>query len=395
MWKKYLTALCFSIAFLAHTQEAMRPEVAKALQAAQEAFNAKKLEEAYQKIQDVKAKQNLNDTEKSFVLRLDAVIALRLEKNEQAAQALDALLLLPSIAPADRPSILETAITANVRLKDYEKVLSLAKRYLEEGGKNPQIRLVMIQTLALLGDHQAVVQEMQTKLKLDSQVGLQADEAQLRLLAYSQQKIKDEAGYLVSLKQLVARFPSQEYWSDLLNRLPRQSGFNKRSQLDVYRLGLQANALSESEDFTDAAQAALKAGLPYEALRFLDRGTQQGVFSSSEEKIIAEKLRNQAQLRAQEDDKQPQGQIATAKTGELFAQLADVALSKSQWSQAAILYEKALNLGGLKYKAQVQLHLGYVLFQAGEQTRAKSVWQSIQDDFSAQELASLWQLESH
>ena len=399
MWKKYLTAICLAVALVTHAQETMRPEVAKALQVAQDAFNAKKLDEAFQKIQDLKAKQNLNDTEKAFTLRLDAVIALRLDKNEHAAQAIEALLLLPNLAPADRPALLESAITANTRLKAYDKVVLLAKRYLEEGGKNPQIRLVMIQSLALQGQHQAVVQEMQTKLKLDAQAGVQADEAQLRMLAFSQQKIKDEAGYVASLKQLVARFPSPDYWSDLLNRLPRQPGFNKRSQLDVYRLALQVQALTEADDFTDAAQTALKAGLPYEALRFLEQGSKQGVFSSPETKDSADKLTKQAQQRGQEDDKQASPQTANAKTGEAFAQLADVALSKAlskaQFAQSAELYQKALSLGGLKYKPQVQLHLGLALLQSGDQAQAQTVWQQIQEDASAQELALLWLAATH
>jgi tetratricopeptide (TPR) repeat protein len=260
-------------------------------------------------------------------------------------------------------------------------VVEWSQRYLQQGGTNSRIRLALIQSLAVQGAHQEVLKEMPAKLQADAAAGKLPDEAELRMYAFSQQQVKDEAAYIKTLTELVKRFPSQAYWGDLLNRIPRQAAFNARYQLDVFRLMDATQNLEDADDYADMAQAALKAGLPHEALRMLDKVAQPA---------SAANLKKQVQQRVVEDDKAMQGIGPNSEDAALLAQWADVQLSKGDWRVAVPAYEKALTKGGLRREAETRLHCGIALLKSGQSDAAKVMLSSVKGDDTATLLAALW-----
>ena len=57
-------------------------------------------------------------------------------------------------------------------------------------------------------------------------------------------------------------YPKKEYWTDLLNRVQKKSGFSDRLSLDVYRLKLATGNVTTANDYLEMAQLAIQAGLP-------------------------------------------------------------------------------------------------------------------------------------
>jgi tetratricopeptide (TPR) repeat protein len=277
-------------------------------------------------------------------------------------------------------------VSVSQRNKDHAKVVQWARRYAQEGGKNQRVHIMKVQALALQGLHKDVLQEMQEAYKA---AGYQAEESELRIYAFSQKQLKDDAGYASTLTQLVTRFPSKDYWSDLLNSMGRAPGINARTQLDVSRLMDAAGTMEEAEDYLDTAQFAIKAGLPYEALRFLDQGQAAGLYKGATAANAA-KLKQQAQQRAAEDDKALKSLTMASDNGPLLVQLGDVLLSKGQWTEAAEAYQKALSKGGLKREADARLHCGIALLKAKQADQAKAMLQSVAGDASVVQMAKLW-----
>ncbi|WP_435753410.1 hypothetical protein, partial [Salmonella enterica] len=66
------------------------------------------------------------------------------------------------------------------------------------------------------GDFALAKAEMSTYLAANEQAGTQPTEDQLRLLASTSLKTNDTAGYVAALERIVVRFPSKEYWADLI-----------------------------------------------------------------------------------------------------------------------------------------------------------------------------------
>ncbi len=385
-WKKMLALSVLGVALHAVAQVNMRPEVARSLQAAQEAIQAKLPDVALQRIQEARATPQLSEPEKMFLERLSVVAAMNAQKFDLAASSLEYLLQSKELSAADRLTLTETMVSVSQRNKDHAKVVQWARRYAQDGGKNQRVHTMKVQALALQGLHKEVVQEMQDAYKT---AGYQAEEAELRIYAFSQKQLKDDAGYVNTLAQLVTRFPNKEYWTDLLNAMGRVPGISARTQLDVSRLMEAAGTMQEGEDFIDTAQFAIKAGLPHEALRVLDQGQAAGLYKGTLTSQAA-KVKQQAQQRATEDDKATKSLSLASDNGPMLVQLGDVLLSKGQWVEAAEAYQKALSKGGLKRDADARLHCGMALFKAKQMEQAKAMLQSVSGDASATMMAGLW-----
>lgn len=379
-WKKILAMSVLGVALSSVAQVNLRPEVAKTLQAAQEAIQSNQPDTALQRIQELRLGAQLTEPERLLLERVAVVAAMNAQKFDVASTSLEYLLQNKDLTAADRLTLSETMINVSLRNKDYAKVVTWAKHYAQAGGTNPRVYLAMIQSLSLQKMHKEVLQEMVERQKLDASTGRLAEEAELRVYAFSQKQLKDDAGYVRTLTQLVKRFPSKDYWSDLLNTMGRLPGFSTRLQLDVSRLMEATDTLDGADDYTDMAVFALKVGLPYEALRALEKAPS----------AANAKLKQQAQQRAAEDDKAMRSLSLASEDPALLVQLGDVMLSKGQWDKAAEAYQKALTKGGLKREAEVRLHHGIALFKLNQVASAKSMWASVQGDESLMTLSALW-----
>ena len=219
--------------------------------------------------------------------------------------------------------------------------------------------------------------------------GYEADESELRIYAFSQKRLKDDSGYLRTLTELVTRFPSKDYWSDLLANMGRAPGVTARTQLDIFRLMFAAGVANEGEDYLDAALFALKAGLPHEAMSVLEQGQAADLYKGSLAATYV-KLKHHAQRSVAEDEKAMKSMSLVSDSGPMLVQLGDVLISKEQWVAAAEAYQKAINKGGLKREADVRLHCGIALFKAKQTEQAKAMLQSVAGDPSVVQMAGLW-----
>ena len=385
-WKKLFALSVLGVALHSVAQVNMRPEVSKPLQAAQEAIQAKQPDIALQKIEEARAKPQLTEPEKMYLERLSVVAAMNAQKFDVASSSLEYLLQNKELSATDRATLTEMMVSVSQRNKDHAKVVQWARRYAQDGGKNQRVHIMKVQALALQGLHKDVVQEMTDAYKTK---GYQTEEAELRIYAFSQKQLKDDAGYIGTLTQLVTRFPTKDYWSDLLNIMGRAPGINARTQLDISRLMDAAGTMEEAEDYLDTAQFAIKAGLPYEALRVIEQGQIAGLYKGLIAANVA-KLKQQAQQRAAEDDKALKSLTLASADGPMFVQLGDVLLSKGYWAEAGEAYQKALSKGGLKREADARLHCGIALLKAKQADQAKTMLQSVTGDALAVQMAVLW-----
>lgn len=385
-WKQLFALSVLGVALHSVAQVNMRPEVSKPLQAAQEAIQAKQPDVALQKIQEARATPQLTEPEKMYLERLSVVAAMNAQKFDVASSSLEYLLQNKELSATDRATLTETMVSVSQRNKDHAKVVQWARRYAQDGGKNQRVHIMKVQALALQGLHKDVLQEMQEAYKASA---YQADESELRIYAFSQKQLKDDAGYASTLTQLVTRFPSKDYWADLLSTMGRVPGINARTQLDVSRLMEATGTMEEGEDFMDTAQFAIKAGLPHEALRALEQGQAAGLYKGALASNAA-KIKLQAQQRAAEDDKTMKSMTMASDNGPILVQLGDVLMSKGQWVEAAEAYQKALSKGGLKREADARLHCGIALLKAKQYEQAKSMFQSVTGEPSVVQMAKLW-----
>ena len=384
--------VCFGLTFHAHAQVAVRPEVAKSLQAAQDALKAGQIESALTMAQQTLAMPGITASEKPIIQRTLAVAALQAKNFPLAVSTLENLIQeMPADTPAaQKRPLIESLLNASQQAQDYPRVVDWARTYLKLEGSNPSVRPVLIQTLSVMKRHDEVVQEVKEKIRLDEAAKLKTSESELRMMAVSQRQLKDDAGYNATLKLLLQNYPSKAYWGEMIPRLARQANFNARFDLDLYRLLELTGNLEDAIEYVDMANLALKAGLPAEASRTVERAYSAGLLGKGSDAANHQKLRQQIQQRLNEDDKALPALEKSAKDANALASLADVYASKQKWDQAQAQYAKALAQGGLRREAETRLHAGIVLFNAGQKAEALKMWDSVQGDATAVDIAQLW-----
>ena len=386
----FALGLCISGPVSAQTP--IRPEVAKSLQAAQDALKAGQLDSALLLSQQTLAMPGITVLEKPLIQRTLAVAALQAKNFPLAISTLENLIQdMPDSTPAaQKRPLIESLLNASQQAQDFPKLVDWARIYLKLEGSNPSVRPVLIQTLSVLKRHDEVVQEMKEKMRLDEAAKVKTPESELRMLAVSQRQLKDDSGYNGTLKRLLQNYPSKAYWAEIIPRVARQANFNARFDLDLYRLLEQTGNMEDAYEYVDMANLALKAGLPAEASRVLEQAYATGRMGKGSDAVNHQKLRQQIQLRLNEDDKALPALEKSAKDANALASLADVYAAKQKWDQSLALYNKALAMGGLRREAETRLHAGIALFKLGQKAEANTLWDSIQGDATAIELAQLW-----
>ncbi len=370
----------------------LRPEVLKPLQAAQEALKAGQFDNAVALAQQALALPGITATEKPIIQRTLAVAAMQSKNFPLAISTLENLIqeFPNSISAAQKLQLMESLLSACQQAQDLPRVVSWARTYLKLEGSNPSVHPVLIQTLSVLKRHEEVVQEVKEKMRLDALAKIKTPENEMRIMAISQRQLKDDAGYTQTLKWLLQNYPTKAYFGEMIPRLARQANFNARFDLDLYRLLEATGNMEDTVEYFDMASLALKAGLPAEASRIVDRAYTEGLFGKGSDASNHQKLKQQAQQRMVEDEKALPALEKSAKDANAFASLADVYASKQKWDLAQAHYEKALNMGGLRREAETRLHAGIALAKAGQKAAAIKMWDSAQGDATAEDIAQLW-----
>jgi len=386
--------LALGFVFSASAQELVRPEVTKSLLAAQEAIKTGQFENAIALAQQALALPGITPVEKPVIQRNLAVAAMQAKQFPLAVSTLEALLQeLPEDAPpAHKLTLIESLLSASQQAKDLARVVSWGRTYLKLEGSNPSVWPVVVQTLSVLNRHEEVVQEVKEKIRLDEAAKLKTPESDYRLMAFSQRQLKDDEAYNNTLKTLLQKYPSKAYWSEIIARVARKANFNARFDLDLYRLLEITGNMEDTVEYVVMANLALNAGLPAEAARIVELAYAAGNMGKGSDAANHQKLRLQVQQRLNEDEKALPAIEKSAKDANTLASLADVYASKQKWNQSNDFYNKALAMGGLRREAETRLHAGLVLSKMGQKLEAVKMWDSVQGDATAVELAQLWKI---
>jgi tetratricopeptide (TPR) repeat protein len=374
----------------AMAQGSLRNEVIKPVAAAQEAIKSNQNDQALGLLRDALAVPQLSAAEKNMILRTQAVAAMRAQKWPLAVEALESLVTSADVPQADKRPLLESLINASLQTKDDARVVKWSRQYVQDGGSNGAVHLALVQSLAVSGQHAEVVTVMLAKIRQDAATGKKTPEAELRTLAVSYRQLKDDAGYMATLKQLLSAYPSKPYWAEVIGRMSQQAGLNTRLELDLYRLLEQTDNIEDAAEYIEMAALALKAGLPSEAVRILNKGFDGGILGKGGEAAAHNKLRTDAQKKVREDDALFAQLEKTAKDGASWAAVGDVHFSRQNWSAAHVAYAKAIESGGLRREHEVRLHDAISLIQADQKQAARQQLALVNGDATAVELAALW-----
>ena len=238
----------------------VRPEVGRPLQAAQALVKQRKGREAMAEIAKAEAIPNLSAYERQIIAQMKAAASSASGDNDATIRNNEAL--LAGKTGRDTLPLVQGIAVAYYNKKEYAEAAKYAQRYFKEGGNDPSMRSLLLQSYYLGNDCNSVSKMLGNVTEDNSR---RPSEEDLQILANCYLKQKDNAGYVAAIEKLVVHYPKASYWTDLLARVQKKPGFSDRLALHVFRLRMETGNLTSADDYLEMAQLALQAGLPAEA----------------------------------------------------------------------------------------------------------------------------------
>jgi hypothetical protein len=371
----------------------LRPEVANAVNAAQDAARGGQKDVAESKLREAAATPNLSMFEQAVIERGRAGVSLSQSDWPQAIRSLEVVVNSNQFSGADQLQMIELLGKISYQEKDYLRAVSWLKRYATEGGSDPAVRDLLPQALYLANEFKPAADEVEARVAADEAAGRATPEQTLRLLMSCYVQLKDDAGYVRTLERMAQAAPKPEYWSELLSRVSKQPGFSERLWIDIYRLRLAANLMRSADEYVELAQLALQAGYPAEALTVIDRGLSLSLLGNGKDAAAHTALRERASKAAEKDSVDLGRAEASAKStreGDTLVNIGYAYVTAGQASKGLALMEQGLAKGNLKRPDEARLHFGQALWQAGRKEDAANAFASVQGADGSAALARVW-----
>lgn len=407
-WRRCVAAYAFAFACAAllasfwpagpgYAQETLRPELGRPLKAAEELIKSRRYREALAKVREAEAVPNRTAQENAVLERMRMAAASGADDTDTAVRAFEALSAANQLAPAERLRMIESIAGGYYRDRDYVRAGQWAQRYLREGGGNPAMRTLLIQSQYLAGDYAGVLKELSAELQAAERSNSAPPEDRLKLMLSAALKANDSGAYVRAMEKLVEFYPKQEYWVELLGRLQRKAGFSDRLALDIHRLSLATGSMTSADDFMEMAQLALQAGLGAEADQVLQKGFGSGVLGKGPQAERHRRLRALVAKRLAEEQHgraDAEREALEARDGNALMRIGMNLIYQGQAPGGLQLMQQGIAKGDLKRPEDAKLHLGIGYLLAGDKARALTTLKMVSGNDGTADLARLWTLHA-
>jgi outer membrane protein assembly factor BamD (BamD/ComL family) len=371
----------------------VRPEVGKPVSAAIDLLKAKKGRDSLVKLRDAEAVAGKSAYESYLIARVKGQAAASAGEPAVAAEAFEAALASPAMPAAERPLLLAGLAGQYYSAKSYGKAAEACDRYFKEGGNDPAMHTLQVQSYYLAGDLARAAREIQADIQSAERDGKVPPEQSLQILADISNRQKDMATFLATMEKLVGHYPKPDYWASVVYAVTTKPGLSQQLALDVLRLKLATHTLRVADEYVEAAQYALQAGFPVEAKRFLDAGYAANKLGSGPEAERHKRLRDSTEKKLAEDVKglaQDERKATQAADGNTLLNTGLNYVLHGQADKGLPLMAQGLKKGGFKRPEDAKLHYGMALILAGDKTKGIETLRGVTGADGPADLARLW-----
>jgi len=373
--------------------DTVREEIGKPLKEAAELTKAKQHKEALAKIDEADAVPAKTPYESYVISRNRGAAAFAAGNTDLAAKSFTDAIAFKRLTKDEVLDISRALAVQFYNKPDHANAIVWASRYLEAGGPDPQLKVLLAQSHFLRNDCASAAAVLQKFHRDEAAAGRAMLESQLQLWANCEMKLKHNDELVTALEKLATHYPKKSYWTDLIRRVQVNPAFSERLALDAYRLQVYAGVIDNPEEYLDMAGLAMQAGFPGEARKVLDQGVADKLLVPTDMKV--KKLQEQVAKGLAEDLKamaQDEQRAAAAKTGVTPVSIGFNFVLHGQFGKGIPLIEQGIAKGGLKYPEDAKLKLAVAYLYAGQKDKAVQAFKSIAATDGVEVLARLWLL---
>lgn len=374
--------------------DTLTPAVAKALHDAQTALASHAYDRARQAVDQAAAVKGLSAYDEYVITQMRAAVATQAGDTATATAAYEKLMASSRTPVSARNQMLMSEATMAYTAKNYAAASGAIERYLKVAGPNPQMQLLLVQSLYLQRDYAGVLRVAGPMVSADVAAGRRPGESMLQMQAASAVALKDADTASQAYAMLARYYSKKEYWALLLHELVTRTAIPESLQLDVYRIRMAAGDSLHARDYMDMAEIALQQHLPQLASDLMAHGYRMGALGTGAEAPRQARLRAMVE-KAAADRKAGNAadeQAALAQSGgdALFLVGYNDVLS-GQAQHGLALMRQAL-AKGVTDPAVATLHLGLAQLQANQPKEAAATFERITGKGPVRDIAQLWLL---
>ena len=389
----------------ADTAETVRAEVGKPVQAAQALIKQGKFKEALAKLREADGVAARTPYENYAIEYTRLSAANSAGDLATAGKAFEALAASGRLPPASQQQLSLALASQYYRAGSYQEALIWTQRYQQLGGQDPAARTLVYQSHYQSGNFEAAAKALGADLAAEEKAGRVPPENLYQLLANSELKRGNQAGYQQALEKLLAAYPKREYWLGVLQGVAAKPGFPDRLALDLARLRLATDTMGGSantpavlaEQYFDTLQRLLQAGFAGEAKALSDKAFGAGILGAGKDAAREQRLRALVEKTYAEDKKtlgQGDAEAAAARSGDALLAQGFNYVGHGDFDKGLPMMEQGIAKGALKYPDDARLHLGYAQLQAGRKAEAIKTFKTVSGTDGTADLARLWILQA-
>ncbi len=377
----------------APVQQAVRAQVGEPLRAAQQLAKERQFAAARDKIRAASAVPGLSPYETFLIDRVQAFVAANSGDEKTLTTSLTAVVGSGFLAPADRLRMMRALAGTYYREKNYEQAAHWADRVLHDGGPDPAMQDVAIDSRYLRKEYGPAAQALRQLLAADAAAGRTPSEAHLQLLLSCEDHLGNRTDAADALDRLLAAYPKKAYWRLALARIESNPKFPDRLGLDLLRLRFALGLLTQESDAMTMAQLDLQAGFPAEAQKVVDAAVAGGVFGKGPGAGRERRLEALVKKDLAEDRRDRAGDTVEAKKAHTGDALLNIGFNDVLNGNAAVglaRMERGLRQGGIAHPEDGRLHLAIAYWMAGDDAKALAAFRQVGGTDGAADLARLW-----
>jgi len=337
-----------------------RREVGTPINDALKLVEQKNFDGALAKVQLADAVKDKTPYEEFMVAKYIAYISVNREPQDLATAlvAVNRQIASGGAPEAEKPGMYSMGMLLNYASMDYAKAIQSAEQLKALNQPlNEQQNIVLVQSYYNTMDYTNAA-----KIAKEISDGSPKPSADvLGLLLNSQAKMKDDAGYRVTLDRLATVSTQPEVWGQIMDFALATPNIQEHHLLNLFRLATLVGTMRDT-DYAAMATIDLTNGLPNEAKEALAKGNRtSGDLFNDTQKMLANDQGSLTALAA-EAGKQTNGEI-DVKLGESY-------LTYARFDDAVTALRAGIQKGGLKDLPDAQTTLGIALYRAGKKEEA-------------------------
>ncbi len=391
MTSKFLLAavsagFLFGAVHSAAAAEAKAPKltnaVAKALQDAQKAGNAKDFPTALAAIDKAKAVSGPTPYDTLMINRF--AMGIHVGMNDLAAAGVDAEAAAdtdPSVIPdADKANVYKPALQLAMNAKHYDKAIKYAKLYQALTPPPPAAdQALIVQAFYLGGDYASATAMAQKNLDAATAAGQKPARNDLDVILAAQVKQKDEAGAEKTLESLVANYNMPEDWNQLMAVSLTTKGMRDIDYVYMGRLMfLQSGGKIRPEDASLIGSTASRLAFYGDSVQAQKLGGTG--FPDNAAKADADKKTMAAQIAA-----------GAKQNGQYNVKLAEALYGYGMYPEAITAAQAAKAKGGAQDATEADMVVGMAQTASGQYADATKTFAGVnQSNPASARVARLW-----